>query len=113
MKTNFKNFGQFFGPFCTKSAKIRPQVCLADLLFILPLLNYAANNRPVGNGVRRRFGSEAKNKIEAKILFCLEVKKMYFCLSFHPFLNPLSKYFLPSCSQACLSVCLSILYPSL
>ncbi len=31
-----------FGPFCSKSAKIRPQNCLAAPLFIWPFLTYAA-----------------------------------------------------------------------
>ncbi len=41
-KTNFPEVRPLFGPFCTKSAKIRPQICPAALLFIRPLSSYAA-----------------------------------------------------------------------
>jgi hypothetical protein len=42
-KTNFPEVRPLVGPFCTKSAKIRPQIWgPAALLFIQPLLSYAA-----------------------------------------------------------------------
>ncbi len=39
---NFLEVRSLFGPFCTKSAKIRPQLCPAALFFIRPFLSYAA-----------------------------------------------------------------------
>jgi hypothetical protein len=38
----FKNKTVFFGSFCSKSSKIRPQIFSASLLFIRPLLSYVA-----------------------------------------------------------------------
>jgi hypothetical protein len=37
-----KKFDLFFGPFCTKSAKIRRNICPRALLFIWHLLSYTA-----------------------------------------------------------------------
>jgi hypothetical protein len=49
-KTNFPEVRPLFGPLCTKSAKIRPQICLAALLFLYaPFLSYAAEYWPAGN----------------------------------------------------------------
>ena len=41
-KTIFIKFGSFSALFCSKSSKIRPQICQAAPLFIRPFLTYAA-----------------------------------------------------------------------
>jgi len=41
-KTSFSEVRPFFGPFCSKSAKLWPQICPAAPLFIWHFLSYAA-----------------------------------------------------------------------
>jgi len=48
-KQTFRKFGPFFGPFCKKSAKIRPKICPVALLFVQPFWAMRPNIRPVGN----------------------------------------------------------------
>ncbi len=55
-----------FSPFCTKSANIQPQLCLAALLFIQPFLSYAVEQSDSWLHCRGRIKESIRRRVREK-----------------------------------------------